>query len=83
MYVAIKTQEVNTDLLQHKPQYRAEWSDSKKTKADLSPQFNALHSFQRSYNATRKEQETNSRNKKHNIFTQKQIAGLGNTKVAR
>ena len=31
----------------------------------------------------KKDQETNNRDKKHNILPQKQIAGPGNTKAAR
>ena len=48
--------EENTKLPQQKPHsYKAERSNISKnttvTKADLRPQFNSLHSFQRSYNA--------------------------------
>ena len=49
-------EEENTKFPQHKPHsYRAEQSDNKNTavtaKAAFIPQFNALHSFKRSYNA--------------------------------
>ena len=62
---------------------KRERSDNKNTtvtKAGLSPQFNALHSFQRSYNVKEsiKRQIAMIRN---NILPQKQIAGPGNTKA--
>ena len=76
-----------TKFPQHKPQnYRAERSSNNstaETNESLNPQFNALHSSQRSYNTKKKDQQTNSRDKKHNFLPQKQIAGPGNTKAAR
>ena len=79
----------NAKLLQHKPQnYRAERSSNNgtaETNDSLNPQFNALHSSQRSYSCTmlKKDQQTNSRDKKHNFLPPKQIDGPSNTKPAR
>ena len=50
----LRSQYLNFGLLYKPHSYRAERSDNKNTavtKAAFSPQFNALHSFQRSYNA--------------------------------
>ena len=74
----------NTKLPQHKPQsYRAERRNNKstaETKEGLNPQFNVLHSFQRSYNAKESMKgQINSRD----ILPQKQIDGPGNTNAAR
>ena len=53
--------EGNGKLPQHKPQnYRAERSNNNstaETNEGLNPQFNALHSSQRSYYALRKDQQ--------------------------
>ena len=58
--------EGNRKLPQHKPQnYRAERNNINNSTAEtnegLNPQFNALHSSQRSYYALKKDQQTNSR----------------------
>ena len=72
--------EGNRKLPQHKPQ---NYNSTAETNEGLNPQFNALYSSQRSYNALRKDQQTNSRDNTISSVPLKQIAGPGSTKAAR